>query len=64
MLFPRKLLEIIHRIRAIKDIPIFLYTALYTKYSDEIISQIDGLNFTLHENPSQRDIDEFHALQD
>ena len=61
MIYPRKLLDIIHEIR--KQNPtcrIYMYTATLTKHTLDILNKIDGLTLTLHE---QKDVDPFFKLQ-
>jgi organic radical activating enzyme len=42
---------------------IYLYTAWYAKDVERIISLIDGIHFTIHENETSEDIKEFNKFQ-
>lgn len=44
--------------------PVYMYSAQYTKKTEEVLKHIDGIHFTLHENPSPRDIMDFHKFQE
>jgi len=65
MLFPDRVTKIAKILKkAVPQAKIFLYTAL--NRGDEIeriLPYIDGINFTVHDNPGEKDIMEFHSFQ-
>jgi len=64
MLYPNMIKNIISELR--KQNPtrkIYLYTALYRKVMEEIILLVDGIHYTIHDNPSLNDISGFYKFQ-
>lgn len=49
---------------AVYERPVYMYSAQYTKKMEDVLKHIDGVHFTIHENPSPRDIMDFHRFQE
>lgn len=65
MLFPEGVIMFADRVKSLyKDMPVYMYSAQYTKKMEEVLKHIDGVHFTIHENPSSRDIIDFHKFQE
>ncbi len=52
MLYPQKVLEIIREIRQTSEAKIIMYTALYKFELMDILGELDGITFTLHDSES------------
>lgn len=66
MLYPEMVSTLADRLKqhAVYSRPVYLYTAQYTNKTEGVLKHVDGVNFTLHENPSPRDIMDFHRFQE
>lgn len=60
-----KLLDLaIFRARTLRFNKVYLYTARYTPRFEEFVKRVDGVHYTLHEHPTERDIADFQKVQE
>lgn len=63
VLKPEKVKAIIQAAE-IRKIPVFLYSATFTKLYEEIVPKLSGLTFTIHEHITAIDLVRFERLQE
>ncbi len=65
MLNPNRTLKLIAQMkRTSPRSTYYLYTALFHKKLSQVIREIDGVHFTLHESSNQKDIRDFQSFQE
>lgn len=63
-LIPSTVLEKVLRIRKLNpNAKVYMYTAMDVALMHSLMQALDGIQYTLHENTTQRDIDRFHSFQ-
>ena len=64
LLFPGETIQMIEYLKkTTPDTKIFLYTAIYHWRLNLIIKLVDGIQYTLHENTTEQDIENFLDVQ-
>ena len=64
LLFPYEVKKLIKKLRQQNpSVVIYLYTTIFRKHMEEIIPLVNGIHYTLHENVSKRDLEQFKLFQ-
>lgn len=64
MLFPHLVKSFVQQIKALKNVPIYMYSATFTKYTEEILQFLDGITFTVHQEANVKDVLGFEKIQE
>lgn len=63
MLYPDKVIAMAREIKAMKNIPIYMYSATFTKYTEAVLQHIDGITFTVHQEANVKEVVGFNGIQ-
>jgi organic radical activating enzyme len=64
MMYPDRVIALANAIKAVKDMPIYMYSATYTKRTEDVLQSLDGITFTMHEEASLKDVVGFDNIQE